>query len=193
MARSLTYTGIPTDQLTKLSKHTAFNKSYSGFTHRQKHGFRISRTVLYVTVQVSWPPFAARNFYKFRLNCGLKNVFRAPPSKMREPYSNYCVSSGRLSTLCCTAKTQNNLSTYILHTQIEDRERKTPILEVGHPGIWSRDINFWGTVLGIYLHFLRKIRFLTSCPGLIGVYKISIFHVLHCPYILIPLSSRYFW
>ena len=33
------------------------------------------------------------------------------------------------------------------------------ILEVGHPGIWSRDINFWGTVLGIYLHFLRKIRF----------------------------------
>ena len=35
----------------------------------------------------------------------------------------------------------------------------SPILEVGHPGIWSRDINFWGTVLGIYLHFLRKIRF----------------------------------
>ena len=28
------------------------------------------------------------------------------------------------------------------------------ILEVGHPGIWSRDINIWGTVLGIYLHFL---------------------------------------
>ena len=36
------------------------------------------------------------------------------------------------------------------------------ILEVGHPGIWSRDINIWGTVLGIYLHFLRKIRFLNS-------------------------------
>ena len=33
------------------------------------------------------------------------------------------------------------------------------ILEVRYPGIWSRDINFWGTVLGIYLHFLRKIRF----------------------------------
>ena len=33
------------------------------------------------------------------------------------------------------------------------------IVEVGHPGIWSRDINFWGTALGIYLHFLRKIRF----------------------------------
>ena len=36
------------------------------------------------------------------------------------------------------------------------------ILEVGHPGIWSRDINIWGTVLGIYLHFLRKIRFFNS-------------------------------
>ena len=35
----------------------------------------------------------------------------------------------------------------------------TYILEVGHQGIWSRDIKFWGTVLGINLHFLRKIRF----------------------------------
>ena len=33
------------------------------------------------------------------------------------------------------------------------------ILEVGHPGIWSRDINILGMVLGIYLHFLWKIRF----------------------------------
>ena len=30
------------------------------------------------------------------------------------------------------------------------------ILEVNHPGIWSRDINILGMVLGIYLHFLGK-------------------------------------
>ena len=36
---------------------------------------------------------------------------------------------------------------------------KGRILEVGHPGIWSRDINILGMVLGIYLHFLWKIRF----------------------------------
>ena len=33
------------------------------------------------------------------------------------------------------------------------------ILKVGHLGIWTY-INIWGTVLGIYLHFLWKIRFL---------------------------------
>ena len=38
------------------------------------------------------------------------------------------------------------------------------ILEVGHPGIWSRDINIWGTVLGIYLHFLWKIQFFYPMP-----------------------------
>ena len=40
--------------------------------------------------------------------------------------------------------------------------RQMTILEVGHPGIWSRDINIWGTVLGIYLHFIPKIRFFNS-------------------------------
>ena len=38
----------------------------------------------------------------------------------------------------------------------------TCILEVGHPGIWSRDKNIWGTVLRIYLRFLWKIRFFNS-------------------------------
>ena len=67
------------------------------------------------------------------------------------------------------------------------------ILEVGHPGIWSRDINFWGTVLGITSISYEKSNFLTSCPGLIRIYEISICHVLHCPYIPTPISSRYFW
>ena len=30
--------------------------------------------------------------------------------------------------------------------------------------------------------------YLTSCPGLIRVYEISICHVLHCPYILTPIG-----
>ena len=34
--------------------------------------------------------------------------------------------------------------------------------------------------------------FLTSCPGLIMVYEISICHVLHCPYIPTPISSPKF-
>ena len=67
------------------------------------------------------------------------------------------------------------------------------ILEVGHPGIWSRDINILGTVLGIYLHFLRKIRFFNPIPGLIRFYEISICHVLHCPYTPTLISSRDFW
>ena len=48
---------------------------------------------------------------------------------------------------------------YFLASWIEDSYICKRIFKVGHPGIWSRDINFWGTVLGIYLHFLRKIRF----------------------------------
>ena len=46
-----------------------------------------------------------------------------------------------------------------LRTWFSATSAKIWILEVGHPGIWSRDINFWGTVLGIYLHLLRKILF----------------------------------
>ena len=38
----------------------------------------------------------------------------------------------------------------------------------------------------------EKSDFLTSCPGLIRVYEISICHVLHCPYIPTPISSRNF-
>ena len=66
-------------------------------------------------------------------------------------------------------------------------------LEVGHSGIWSRDINIWGTVLWIYLHFLWKIRFFIPCSVLIRVSDISICHVLYCPYTPTPISSRTFW
>ena len=70
-----------------------------------------------------------------------------------------------------------------------------------HPSYsWSRssgDLITWhkflGTILGIYLHFLRKIRFFKLCPELIRIYEISICEVLHCPYIPTPISSRNFW
>ena len=42
--------------------------------------------------------------------------------------------------------------------------QRTEILEVSHPGIWSHDVNIWGNVLRIYLHFLWKIRFFNSMP-----------------------------
>ena len=38
----------------------------------------------------------------------------------------------------------------------------------------------------------EKFDFLTPCPELIMVYKTSICHVLHCPYIPTPISSRNF-
>ena len=65
-----------------------------------------------------------------------KMIFRAPPSKMREPYSNHlvCLSvhpSVCLSTSRCNAITRKvfdlETSYFILHTQMEDKERKTPI------------------------------------------------------------------
>ena len=64
------------------------------------------------------------------------------------------------------------------------------ILGVGHPGIWSRDINFCGSVLGIDLHFRRKIRFLTPC--LSDFYHVFC-HVLHCLNISSHISSRNVW
>ena len=65
----------------------------------------------------------------------------------------------------------------------------------GFDHVTLTDINIWGTVLGIYRHFLstKNPIFLTPCPKLIRVYEISICHVLHCPYIPTPISSSNFW
>ena len=71
------------------------------------------------------------NYVDFPLLPTLSFVFiRAPPSKIREPYSNHFVClSVCLSTLRCNAMTQRSVQPrdFILHTQMEDKERKTPI------------------------------------------------------------------
>ena len=51
----------------------------------------------------------------------------------------------------------------------------------------------WGTVLGIYLHFLWKIWFFYPMHILIRVSDFSICHVLYCPSTPTPISSRTFW
>ena len=62
---------------------------------------------------------------------------------------------------------------------------------------WSRssgDLITWHKYLGDSSGFTcisyEKSYFLTPCPELIKVYKISICLVLRCPYILTPISSR---
>ena len=55
------------------------------------------------------------------------------------------------------------------------------ILEVGHPGIRSRDKNILGTVIGIYLHFLWKIRFFYfHVPNLLGSLSLRFLFVTFC-------------